>query len=169
MVIDTRLENYTEQRKAAGADVGYALLAAVTLDGVPENLALGVRLVESKNPALLLAIFASNFPEAVVGAQMMRRSNLQRRSILLTWGVTAILLALAVVVGYSALEGVSDEKLAWPLGFAAGAVPLPSRTRSCSGPTAKEDHKSPTSRHSYGDVCGSRSFGPVVMNLLTVV
>jgi zinc transporter, ZIP family len=122
IVIDTRLENYTEQRKAAGAGVGYALLAAVTLDGVPENLALGVGLVESNNPALLVAILASNFPEAVVGAQMMRRSGMERRSILLTWGVTAILLALAVVAGYGALDGVSDQKLAWPLGFAAGAV-----------------------------------------------
>jgi ZIP family zinc transporter len=36
--------------------------------------------------------------------------------------VTAVLLALAVVVGYGALEGVRGETLAIPLGFAAGAV-----------------------------------------------
>ena len=38
------------------------------------------------------------------------------------WCGAAVLLALPVVVGYAALEGVSDETLAIPLGFAAGAV-----------------------------------------------
>jgi ZIP family zinc transporter len=32
------------------------------------------------------------------------------------------LLALAVVAGYVALDGIDHEHLAWPLGFAAGAV-----------------------------------------------
>ena len=41
---------------------------------------------------------------------------------MLIWGATAILLAVAVVAGYAALEGLSDRALAWPLGFAAGAV-----------------------------------------------
>jgi ZIP family zinc transporter len=54
-----------------------ALLAAVTLDGVPENLALGVSLAGEEatgggSLALLVAIFASNFPEALVGAVAMR-------------------------------------------------------------------------------------------------
>jgi zinc transporter, ZIP family len=44
------------------------------------------------------------------------------REVVLIWTATAALLALAVVVGYAALEGVSDEALSWPLGFAAGAV-----------------------------------------------
>jgi ZIP family zinc transporter len=36
--------------------------------------------------------------------------------------VTAVVLGVAVVAGYAALSGVPDEELAWPLGFAAGAV-----------------------------------------------
>src|SRR5215207_10720562 len=69
-----------EQREkvaVASQEVGLALLAAVTLDGVPENLALGVSLageeaVGGGSLALLVAIFASNFPEALVGAVAMR-------------------------------------------------------------------------------------------------
>jgi len=55
---------------AAGAQgaVGWVLLAAVTLDGVPENIALGVSLVDDASLALLVAIFVSNLPEALVGA-----------------------------------------------------------------------------------------------------
>jgi zinc transporter, ZIP family len=59
-----------EQREkvaVASQGVGLALLAAVTLDGVPENLALGVSLAGEEatgggSLALLVAIFASNFP-----------------------------------------------------------------------------------------------------------
>ncbi|MGH2985474.1 MAG: ZIP family metal transporter [Solirubrobacterales bacterium] len=122
IAVDTWLDKYTERRHAAGAGVGYALLAGVTLDGVPENLAMGVALVESSSATLLVAIFASNLPEAIVGAQKMRNAGMQRPRILLIWGVTAVLLGVAVIAGYGALEGVDEKTLAWPLGFAAGAV-----------------------------------------------
>jgi ZIP family zinc transporter len=65
----------------AGAAVGFALLAAVTLDGVPENLALGVSLLSGGGSVVLLvAIFCSNFPEALVGAVAMRRGGARRPS-----------------------------------------------------------------------------------------
>jgi ZIP family zinc transporter len=123
IAVDSMLERHKERRMASGAAVGWALLAAVTLDGIPENLAMGVSLVGNSNPALLVAIFASNLPEAIAGATKMRDSaRADNRQIMLIWCGTAALLAIAVVVGYGALEGVSDETLALPLGFAAGAV-----------------------------------------------
>lgn len=63
-----------------------------------------------------------HFPEAIVGSERMREAGLDRTRILAIWTVTAVLLAAAVVAGYGALKGLSDEALAWPLGFAAGAV-----------------------------------------------
>src|SRR3712207_9577925 len=52
---------------ATGGAVGFALLAAVTLDGIPENLALGVSLVgDGGSLVLLVAIFFSNLPESLV-------------------------------------------------------------------------------------------------------
>jgi zinc transporter, ZIP family len=122
IAVDTWLDRHTERRSAAGATVGFALLAGVTLDGVPENLAMGVALLESGGPTLLVAIFASNLPEAIVGSEQMREVGLTRSRVLAIWTVTAVVLALAVVAGYTGLEGVSDNALAWPLGFAAGAV-----------------------------------------------
>lgn len=67
VAVDTALDRYVsgrsgpEQREviASGArsGLGLALLAAVTLDGVPENLALGVSLVGGASLSLLVAIF----------------------------------------------------------------------------------------------------------------
>ncbi|MCE3266738.1 MAG: zinc permease [Solirubrobacterales bacterium] len=123
VAVDTWLDRRKERRMASGSAVGWALLAAVTLDGIPENLAMGVSLVASTNATLLVAIFASNLPEAIAGATKMREDASQApRQIMLIWTGTAVLLALAVIVGYGALEGVSGRTLAWPLGFAAGAV-----------------------------------------------
>jgi len=109
---------------AGGAQrtVGFALLAAVTLDGVPENLALGVSLVDDASLALLVAIFFSNLPESLVGAVAMRAGGQHMRSVVGTWVICALLLAVAVVAGRALAEPMSDEVLSVALGFAGGAV-----------------------------------------------
>jgi zinc transporter, ZIP family len=122
VLVDSWLDRKTERRQASGLAVGFALLAGVTLDGVPENLAMGVSLLESASLTLLVAIFASNLPESIVGAEKMREAGLSRGRIMMIWTVTAVLLAAAVVGGFAALEGVPKQALAWPLGFAGGAV-----------------------------------------------
>ncbi|UJA19419.1 zinc permease [Thermoleophilia bacterium SCSIO 60948] len=130
IAIDTPLERKNHENKegmktgavAAGGAVGFALLAGVTLDGIPENLAMGVGLIDSASPTLLVAIFASNLPEAMVGAKKMSEAKLSRGRILGIWTGAAVLLAIPVVLGYGLLEGIPSTTLAWPLGFAAGAV-----------------------------------------------
>lgn len=64
LIIDTIIE------RKAGEESGLGLLAGVTVDGVPENLALGVALVGQSTSsilALVAAIFVSNLPEALSG------------------------------------------------------------------------------------------------------
>lgn len=61
--------------------IGLSLLAAVTLDGIPENLVLGVSLVGGASLSLLVAIFFSNLPEALVGAVAMREAGQRSRSV----------------------------------------------------------------------------------------
>ena len=102
--------------------VGWALLAAVTLDGVPENLALGVSLVEQASLTLLIAIFASNLPESLVGAVAMRDEGRSPRFAIATWAGAALLLAIAVVLGRVLASGLSEPVLAVALAFAGGAV-----------------------------------------------
>lgn len=130
---DTVLDRYVtggpgpEQREVASAGsrrgVGLALLAVVTLDGVPENLALGVSLVTGASLTLLVAIFFSNLPESLVGAVAMRAGGQGTRSVLATWTLCALLLlAAAVVFGRLLAGGLSDNVLAVALAFAGGAV-----------------------------------------------
>ena len=111
----------TQASMSGGA--GLALLAAVTLDGVPENVALGITVSEGAGSlALLAAIFASNLPESLVGAASMRAQGRSTTYAVGLWSIAAVLLAVAVVVGAGPLATVSDETISLPLAFAAGAV-----------------------------------------------
>ena len=111
---------------AAASGVGLALLAASILDGVPENLALGVSLADEESAggslALLAGIFAANFPEALVGAVAMRSVGRSVRTTFGMWLATALLLIPPVVIGRAALAGADPGTLAFPLAFAGGAV-----------------------------------------------
>jgi ZIP family zinc transporter len=126
-VVDSRVaapedEQREKVEQGARGGVGFALLAAVVLDGAPENLALGVSLVEEASVTLLVAIAAANIPEALVGAGAMRDSGRSRGSVIALWGLTALLLAPAVLIGRAALGGVGEETLSVVLAFAGGAV-----------------------------------------------
>jgi ZIP family zinc transporter len=114
-------------RPAAATSVrgaaGMALLAAVTLDGVPENLALGISLGEGTGGlALLAAIFVSNLPESLVGAASMKSQGRSTLSVIGLWVACAALLAFAVVLGAGPLSGSDEQLVSLPLAFAAGAV-----------------------------------------------
>jgi ZIP family zinc transporter len=110
------------QRRAGADAAGLALVAAVTLDGVPENLALGVGLAESASYALLASIVVSNLPEAFGGAAQMRAGGASCARVLAVWGLTAVLLAVALVAGRTAADVASEEWLGMLTAFAAGAV-----------------------------------------------
>jgi ZIP family zinc transporter len=102
---------------------GLALLAAATLDGVPENLALGISLTEGTGGmALLAAIFVSNLPEALVGSASMREQGRSALQIIGLWTACAVLVTVAVVIGAGPLSGSDPELVSLPLAFAAGAV-----------------------------------------------
>ena len=121
--VDAAAQNAAPSPASTSGAAGLALLAAVTLDGVPENLALGVSLGGGTGGlALLAAIFVSNFPEALVGSASMRAQGRSQTFILGTWTVCAALLTLAVVVGAGPLSGAAPETISLPLAFAAGAV-----------------------------------------------
>lgn len=124
VVADELLDRYIER---AGSGVsGFAILAAVTLDGVPENMGLGVSLLQTSWTgalALLVAIFASNLPEALGGTVGMGDQGRSRSFAIAVWTATAMILAAAVVVGNVALSGVSEgDRLSALLAFAGGAV-----------------------------------------------
>jgi ZIP family zinc transporter len=120
---DELLDRYIEG--ASDGVSAFALLAGVTLDGIPENMALGVSLLETSGAGaltLLVAIFFSNLPEALGGAVGMRQQGRSRGFAIGVWSATAVVLAAAVVLGNFALSGMREVPLAVLLSFAGGAV-----------------------------------------------
>ncbi|MHA7146632.1 ZIP family metal transporter [Arthrobacter sp. TmT3-37] len=120
---DAAASDHPASQASVRGAAGLALLAAVTLDGVPENVALGVALGGGTGGlALLAAIFVSNLPEALVGASSMRSQGSSTSKILGLWGACAVLLVAAVLIGAGPLSGADPEAISLPLAFAAGAV-----------------------------------------------
>lgn len=108
-----------------GSDSGGGLLAAITLDGIPENLALGVALIGAGGlevAALAGSILLSNLPEAAGGARDMAKGGQAKARIMLLWAATALLLSIAAIAGNLLLDTVGEGTLAVIRCFAAGAV-----------------------------------------------
>ncbi len=129
--------------RKVGEDSGGGLLAAIIMDGVPENLALGVVLI-SVEPvgalALSASIFLSNLPEAAGGAKEMRDAGWKSHKVLMLWLFTAALLSGAAVVGYLALASATQGTLALIQSFAAGAV-VASLATEVFPKAYREDHE----------------------------
>ena len=108
-----------------GSQSGGGLLAAITLDGIPENLALGVALIGTGPlgaAALSGSILLSNLPEAAGGARNMAKAGRSKHQVLGLWIATAVLLSVAAVAGNLLLGDATEQTLALIRCFAGGAV-----------------------------------------------
>jgi ZIP family zinc transporter len=110
--------------RASASDAGTALALGAFLDGIPEQLVLGIGLAagEGVSAALLVAIFVSNLPEAIGSASQMRAAGRGEREILRVWIAVAIVCVLATVLGYAIADSVSNNVNSAVDGFAAGAL-----------------------------------------------
>lgn len=123
-VVFTAVDTWLDARAEEEAS-GRGLLAAVVLDGVPENLALGVVLI-STDPLGVLALAASitlaNLPEAAGGAREMAQGGLARPKVLAIWCSTALVLSGAALAGYWLISPLNTNTIALIQSFAAGAL-----------------------------------------------
>jgi zinc transporter, ZIP family len=108
----------------ATADAGPALALGAFLDGIPEQMVLGIGLAtgDGVSVGLLAAIFVSNLPEAIGSASDMRAAGRTAARICALWVVVALVCTLASVAGYAIADTASDELKAAINGFAAGAL-----------------------------------------------
>src|SRR5215208_1773212 len=118
-VCDTAIE-----RRSAGSDAGAGLALGAFLDGLPEQLVLGlgIALGDGVSAGLLGAIFVSNLPEAIGSAAAMRGAGRARREVLILWTGVAVICTLASGVGYGIADTASDTLQGGINGFAAGAL-----------------------------------------------
>lgn len=115
---------YLASIRVASMGGGMALALGAFLDGIPEQMVLGIGLGSGApvSVGLIAAIFVSNLPEAIGGSTDMRREMHGRRQVALSWIGIAALGALATVVGYALADAASGELQGAVNGFAAGAL-----------------------------------------------
>jgi ZIP family zinc transporter len=118
---------YTAARaleRGGGDDAGPALALGAFLDGIPEQMVLGLGLAagEGVGFGLLAAIFVSNLPEAIGSASAMRAAGKRPAAVRRLWVLIAIGCTLATVAGYGLADMTGGDLQAAIDGFAAGAL-----------------------------------------------
>ncbi len=95
----------------ASHSAGSSLALGALLDGIPEQAVLGIGIAGAAgvSVALLVAIFASNLPEAIGSASDMRAAGHPTKTILLLWTAVAMLCAGATVGGNELQEFAGNE------------------------------------------------------------
>ena len=112
------------QAKTHRAAGGPSLAVAALLDGIPEQLVLGIGLAsgEGVGTALVVAIVVSNLPESIGSASDLLESGMRRGRVVLLWAAVAVVCALATVAGFAVADAVGSDFRAAANGFAAGAL-----------------------------------------------
>jgi zinc transporter, ZIP family len=111
-------------RRSGDDDTGAALALGAFLDGLPEQLVLGlgIALGDGVSAGLLAAIFVSNLPEAIGSATAMRDAGRARGDVVLLWVGVAVICTLSSGVGFAIADSASDTLKGGINGFAAGAL-----------------------------------------------
>jgi len=100
------------------------LVLAIILDGIPESAVVGLSILEggSVSIAMLVAVFISNLPEAIVGTSGMKQAQRPAWAILTLWASIALVCAGASAVGFGALGDASELWMSFIKMFAGGAI-----------------------------------------------
>jgi zinc transporter, ZIP family len=101
-----------------------ALALGAFLDGIPEQLVLGIGLAagDGVSLGLLAAIFVSNLPEAIGSSTTMRDAGARPAAIRRLWALIALGCAVATPVGFALADVTGGDLQAGINGFAAGAL-----------------------------------------------
>src|SRR3954469_13885746 len=110
------------EKRVPGA--GPALALGSLLDGIPEQMVLGIGIAsgEGVSVSLLAAIFVSNLPEAIGASTDLRAAGTKPPVIRRLWLVVAVVCTLATVAGYALADATGGDFRAIINGFAAGAL-----------------------------------------------
>ena len=103
--------------------IGLAIAAGSFIDNIPEGAVIGMGVgTAGVNAALLVAVFASNFPEALSSAARMREGKRSPAYAIAIWSAIGCAAALAAVAGHLAFGGSNGTAIAVANSIAAGAI-----------------------------------------------
>ncbi|WP_244632279.1 MULTISPECIES: ZIP family metal transporter [unclassified Microbacterium] len=117
-ILDARAAKTT--RSAGGGQLAVGAL----LDGIPEQLVLGIGLAsgEPVSVALVVAILVSNLPESIGSAADLLEGGMAKSRVLLLWAAVAVVCTAATVGGFALASVTGDDFRSAASGFAAGAL-----------------------------------------------
>jgi zinc transporter, ZIP family len=123
-VLARAVERIGPNRSQAASGGGTALALGAFLDGIPEQIVLGIGIAagEGVSVALLVAIFVSNLPEGIGSATDMSAAGTANSKIARLFVGIALVCTLASGVGFAIADSISNELQAAVNGFAAGAL-----------------------------------------------
>lgn len=123
-IADRILDARAAKSKNQGSGAGVPLALGALLDGIPEQLVLGIGLAsgEPVSIALVVAIVVSNLPESIGSAADLLKGGMTKSRVLLLWAGISVICALATVAGFALASSTGDDFRAGASGFAAGAL-----------------------------------------------
>ncbi|WP_350350593.1 hypothetical protein ABS642_14065 [Microbacterium sp. A8/3-1] len=121
--IAARILDARAAKKKSEAGGGQLAVGAL-LDGIPEQLVLGIGLAsgEPVSMALVVAILVSNLPESIGSAADLLQGGMAKSRVLLLWAGVAVICALATVAGFGLATVTGEAFRTTASGFAAGAL-----------------------------------------------
>lgn len=88
-----------------------AILCGSLIDNIPESAVIGITTTTGHvGTSFLLAVFMSNFPEALSSSMGMKKAGAQSRNVLLLWSGVVLLSGFSAVLGYL-LQGIAIPAL----------------------------------------------------------
>ncbi|MFL8938515.1 ZIP family metal transporter [Rossellomorea oryzaecorticis] len=103
---------------------GLAIYIGTLMDAIPESIIIGISFLggQSVQWVFIIAIFISNFPEALSSSIGLKLDSYSTKKILVLWGSVVIVSSLSALLGYVFLEG-APESTEYIIGaFGAGGL-----------------------------------------------
>jgi CRP-like cAMP-binding protein len=101
-----------------------AIFLGALIDGIPESAVIGATMVASALPSLsfLVAVFISNFPEAMSSASGLIKSGFKAKKVFTLWGLLILLSGIAAFLSNALLKGAPEWVIATADAIAAGGI-----------------------------------------------
>ena len=122
-IADRILDARAAKSKNQGSGAGVPLALGALLDGIPEQLVLGIGLASGEPVSIALVVaIVSNLPESIGSAADLLKGGMAKSRVLLLWAGISVVCALATVAGFGLASATGDDFRAGASGFAAGAL-----------------------------------------------
>ncbi|MEL3971975.1 ZIP family metal transporter [Rossellomorea oryzaecorticis] len=103
---------------------GLAIYIGTLMDAIPESIIIGISFLggQSIQWVFIIAIFISNFPEALSSSIGLKLDQYSTRKILILWGSVVVVSSLSSLLGYTFLQN-APESTEYLIGaFGAGGL-----------------------------------------------